>query len=107
MPAVMLENSLGSAEAAEYLPALEKTATLIDGSESPLGMGPPATVGWLLVKENLAANVESIRAGLSQWPGGNAASRRKLEPFDDRLVNLALGRLTPSGPTASTNAPYR
>lgn len=90
----ILESYLQSAEVAEYLPALEKTATLIDGFESPLGMELLATVDWLLVKDNCPRNVESIREALSRWPGGKDASHRKLKFFDDRLLSLALDRLT-------------
>ncbi len=41
-------------EAKEYVPALEATADLIDGFESPYGMELLATVDWLLAKEGVA-----------------------------------------------------
>jgi hypothetical protein len=43
-----LELYLKSAEAQEYVPALEATDALIDGFQSPLGMEALATVDWLL-----------------------------------------------------------
>ncbi|MBK8006020.1 MAG: macro domain-containing protein [Gemmatimonadetes bacterium] len=85
---------LAGPEAGVYLPALERTAELIDGFESPLGMELLATVDWLLTEQGVAAEVEAVRAGLGQWPGGEAAGRRKLGLFDTRLLGLALERLT-------------
>jgi len=57
-------------EASEYLPALEATASLIDGFESPFGMELLATVDWLLTKEGIEPNVQAIREGLRHWSGG-------------------------------------
>jgi hypothetical protein len=34
-----------------------------------------------------------LREGLSKWPGGADAGRRKQRLFDNRLLNLALERL--------------
>lgn len=75
--------------------ALEMTAKLIDGFESPLGMELLATVDWLLHQNHAAPTVEGLRAALSVWPGGRDAARRKLRLFDDRLLKLALDRLEP------------
>lgn len=80
-------------EGREYLDALERTTTRIEGFESPLGMELLATVDWLLHREASRANLESIKAGLEKWPGGQDAGRRKLRIFDDRLIGLALERL--------------
>lgn len=85
---------LKQAEAQPYLPALTTTIELIDGFESPLGMELLATVDWLLARENCLPTVEEVRQGLSRWPGGEQAATRKLKIFDDRLIRLALERLT-------------
>jgi O-acetyl-ADP-ribose deacetylase (regulator of RNase III) len=85
---------LGSGEAKEFLPALEVTAELIDGFESPLGMELLATIDWLKHKDNVAADREAIKAALKTWTGGEASAARKLKLFEDRLVDLALERLT-------------
>lgn len=77
----------------EYLPALNYTAQLIDGFESPLGMELLATVDWLLMREAVEPSVLAIRQAMRSWPGGPAAANRKLSLFDDRLVALALERL--------------
>jgi O-acetyl-ADP-ribose deacetylase (regulator of RNase III) len=81
-------------EAKEYLEALDRTARRIDGFESPLGMELLATVDWLLVREGRKAEIEDVKAGLAKWPGGRDAGRRKLAIFDNRLIELALDRLT-------------
>lgn len=88
-----LEAYLQTADAAPYLPALERTAALIDGFESPLGMELLATADWLMLHGRRRATVPDIRKGLSEWPGGSAAARRKNKLFDDRMLALALGRL--------------
>lgn len=80
--------------AAKYLPALYETAAIIDGFESPLGMELLSTVDWLLEKKDCAHDTESVRIGLSEWPGDEDARQRKLKLFDDRLIGLALQRLT-------------
>lgn len=80
-------------EAANYMPALEATAALIDGFESPFGMELLATVDWLLTREGVAPDVSSIRMGLSHWSGGQKAAERKNKLFDDRVLGFALERL--------------
>jgi O-acetyl-ADP-ribose deacetylase (regulator of RNase III) len=84
---------LGSGEAKTFLPALEATAELIDGFESPLGMELLATIDWLLQKDRIAADRDSIKAALTTWTGGEKSAARKLKLFEDRLVDLALERL--------------
>lgn len=83
---------LRGSEAAVYLPALERTAALIDGFESPLGMELLATADWLILGGS-EPTVQGIRKGLSAWPGGASAGRRKSRLFDDRVLSLALERL--------------
>ena len=85
-------------EAEQYLPALERTAAVIDGFESPLGMELLATVDWLLRERGSEATVAGIREGLGAWPGGRAAGRRMQALFDDRLLALALERLAAAPP---------
>ena len=81
-------------DAAPYLPALEKTVAVIDGFESPLLMELLATVDWLLTVGMCLPTVEDLRAGLAEWPEGKTAGSRKLKLFDDRLLGLAIDRLT-------------
>ena len=85
-------------EAKAYLPALEDTAKLIDGFESPLGMELLATVDWLLVREHCKPELEDIKQGIAHWPSGHNAALRKQRIFDDRLLSLALERLTADSP---------
>lgn len=73
---------------------LDLTAKRIDGFESPLGMELLATVGWLIQREHAEPTLSGIRSGLLNWPAGQAAAERKAHLFDDRLLNLALARVT-------------
>lgn len=81
-------------EAKLYLGALERTEARIDGFQSPLGLELLATVGWLLTHEGRRPEPEDIKEGLAAWQGGRKAGERKLKVFDDRLIALALERLT-------------
>lgn len=83
-------------EARKYLSALESTATLIDGFESPFGLELLATIDWLLSMENVEPNVNSLQEGLLSWSGGPQAAERKIRMFDKRTINIALNRLAPS-----------
>ena len=86
---------LKSAETKPYLGALEATANIIDGFESPLGMELLATVDWLYQEESCEPTVDAVRAGLANWTGGKQAAQRKLRLFDDRLIEFALKQLAP------------
>jgi O-acetyl-ADP-ribose deacetylase (regulator of RNase III) len=79
-------------EGKAYLPALEKTSELIDGFESPHGMELLATVDWILGHEGCAPTVDGVREGLHQWPDN--AGERKQRLFDDRMLRMAIDRLT-------------
>lgn len=80
-----------NSEARPYTAALDRTAALIDGFESPFGMELLATVDWLVTKEAIPATVEGVAEGLHQWPAGAADRKSKL--FDDRAIRIALERL--------------
>jgi O-acetyl-ADP-ribose deacetylase (regulator of RNase III) len=80
-------------EGKAFVPALEETAALINGFESPFGMELLATVDWLLTKENVAPTVVALREGLQSWPISRAAPR-KMRLFDDKAIGIALERLT-------------
>lgn len=79
-------------EAHAYLKALEYTAALIDGFESPFGMELLSTVDWLISKEGVEPTVQAVREGLKRWPAG--AAKRKSHLFDERAIGIALERLT-------------
>lgn len=104
MDLIWLEDSRRSAlteflhgeEVAPFAEALEETAQLIDGFESPLGMELLATVDWLLSEGQVSPDVDAVRAALAGWPAGAAAAKRKLASFDERLIGLALERLSPA-----------
>jgi len=89
--------------ARQYQPALERTAEVIDGFESPLGMELLSTVDWLLNTEHCAPTVPDLRRGLAQWPGGRDSAKRKQELFTDRWLELALNRLTAMLATQSSH----
>lgn len=88
-----LDLYLKQTEQRPLLEVLDRTAELIDGFESPLGMELLATVDWLIERENCEATLEGMKDGLSRWPAGPAAAERKLRIFNDRLLGLALNRL--------------
>jgi O-acetyl-ADP-ribose deacetylase (regulator of RNase III) len=96
---------LRSPEMATYADALERTAAIIDGFESPLGLELLATVDWLVSECSATPSVEGIREAFSRWPGGPSAGRRKRKLFDDRLVRLALERLGRQGLISTRIAP--
>ncbi|QAU24139.1 Appr-1-p processing protein [Dyella sp. M7H15-1] len=83
-------------EAKEYAPALETTAALIDGFESPFGMELLATVDWLLTREGVQPTLPAVREGLRHWHGDPDAAARKDRLFDDRALGIALKRLAPN-----------
>ena len=89
-----VELYLKSAEAREFLPALEATDALIDGFQSPLGMEALATVDWLITREGATSTITGIREALRRWPAGHEAAERKLRIFSDKLIGLTLERLT-------------
>lgn len=81
-------------EVKEYLPALEQAIDLIEGFESPYGMELLSTVDWLLFKGACEPNLESVKAGLANWPADSPwATERKLKLFDDKSLNLAISHL--------------
>lgn len=77
-----------------YAPAVDLTGELIDGFQSPLGMELLATVDWLLTRQRIEPSVSSLQRALGSWPGGPQAARRKRLLFDERMLGLALDRLT-------------
>ena len=81
-------------EAKPYRAALERIGRLIDGFQSPLGMELLATVDWLIQREGVKPIVADVRAGLVAWPAGRAAANRKLSLFNERLIGIALDRLS-------------
>ncbi len=84
---------LASGEGKPYASPLKWTENLIEGFQSPYGLELLATVDWLLRVEDCPATVEGIRAGMKHWPGGHDAGERKLQLFDNRVIDLALERL--------------
>lgn len=85
---------LGSAEGREFLPAIEATDEVIDGFQSPLGLEALSTVDWLVSREGAEPTVEGIREALAQWPAGREAGERKQKLFTDRMLTVALDRLS-------------
>ncbi|MBI2923075.1 MAG: macro domain-containing protein [Planctomycetes bacterium] len=96
-----LEEYLQGDATKPLLPALDRTATLVDGFESPLGLELLSTVDWLLHEKGCEPTVDAVRSALRRWPGGQSAARRKSALFSDRLLTLALGRLQAAMPTAA------
>lgn len=89
-----LARYLEGEEAQPYRHALEATAALIDGFESPFGMELLATVDWLLARERVAPRVEDVASAIERWPGGADAAARKRRIFDRSGIAIALERLS-------------
>ena len=79
-----------------FAAVLEKTSELIDGFESPLGMELLATVDWLITESGAEKSTIAVKAKLADWPGGKTAAVRKQRLFDERLIALAVDRLSKS-----------
>ncbi len=79
------------------LPGLAMTEAIVDGFESPLGLELLATVDWVIAREGAGATLPAVRAAIAAWPAGDDAAQRKARLFDDRLVALALQRLSAVG----------
>jgi O-acetyl-ADP-ribose deacetylase (regulator of RNase III) len=94
---------LGS-EAKTYLPAMEAVSELTDGFESPLGMEALATVDWLMHIDRVQPELKSIRNAIASWPGGDGAAARKEKIFDDRLLELAIARVSTISDDATSAA---
>ncbi len=91
-----LRSYLEGDETRRFGPALEWTASLIDGFESPFGLELLATVDWLLHEEHVEPTVDALLAGIGRWPGGESAAERKQRIFDARTVGIALERVRQS-----------
>lgn len=82
-------------EAKYELFALDETAKLIDGFESPYGMELLATVDWLLARQQTRPTLVAVKIAMKEWPIGEAGAR-KARIFDDDSIAFALDRLTTS-----------
>jgi len=85
---------LTTTEAKKYNPALEATVELIDGFQSPFGMELLATVDWLLNHNGVQPQVGHLKEALRTWPGGTEAAERKMRLFNERVLGVALRRLS-------------
>jgi O-acetyl-ADP-ribose deacetylase (regulator of RNase III) len=85
---------LTSPEAKPYRPALDATTAIIDGFESPLGMELLGTIDWLIHRLDVDPATESVKVAIRDWSGGKSAAERKVRLFEDRLIELAVQRLT-------------
>lgn len=88
---------LKSSEMRPYMEALEITAALIDGFESPFGMELLASVDWLLSREGIEPSIKGVREGLGNWPSDVRSAQRKLSLFDERVIGSALHRISGAG----------
>lgn len=88
-----LSEYLSGSEAKIFADAIERTDTLIDGFQSPLGMEVLATVDWLLLKEGAEPTLAGVKLALGRWPDGEAAAERKQKLFSDKLLVAALNAL--------------
>lgn len=73
---------------------IDSTAELIDGFESPLGLELLSTIDWIVNVDGVKPNLADVRGAIANWPGGSGSGRRKSSLFDDRLIEIALDRLS-------------
>jgi O-acetyl-ADP-ribose deacetylase (regulator of RNase III) len=90
-----VDRYLSDASVVQFREALEQTAAVVAGFESPLGLELLATVDYLLAQGGCEPTVAGVKRGIVSWPGGSGAAPRKARLFDDRLIGLALKRLIP------------
>ncbi|CAN5663365.1 macro domain-containing protein [soil metagenome] len=100
-----IHDFLEDVKVGKFLPALDWTAQVIDGFESPFGMELLSTVDWLLSEEKVEPSVSALRKGLQQWPGGSQAAERKNAIFSDRVLKIALERLLEISSTSVSQTP--
>lgn len=84
---------LGTDEAREFKPLLQKATDVIEGFETPLGMELLTTVDWLIRYEGAEPTVSGIKAAIDHWPAGKEWANRKKRIFEDRLIEVALRRV--------------
>lgn len=95
---------LKSTEAKQFHRGLEETTSLIEGFESPLGLELLSTVDWVLNHDEEEPTREGVKKGLQSWLGGGEASKRKLQLFEDEIIDLALSRLAEYSSKKSADA---
>ena len=81
----------------DWLPVLDDTEAIVDGFEYPLCLELLATVDWVIAREGVSVTLSTVRAAIAAWPFDDDAARRKARLFDDRLIELALQRLSDVG----------
>jgi O-acetyl-ADP-ribose deacetylase (regulator of RNase III) len=84
---------LADAKIKKYSAALDWTAEMIDGFESPFGMELLATIDWLLTESKIEPTVAALKQALLSWPGGTTAGQRKYRLFNEKVLAIALERL--------------
>lgn len=75
--------------------AIDETESLIDGFQSPLGLELLSTVDWILNVDEVPPTTAAVREAIQRWPGGDGSAQRKDRLFSDKLIQLALEKLSP------------
>ena len=60
----------------------------------PAGQSSPVNTDWPQWRGPDRTGLSKETGLLAQWPAGDDAAERKLRLFNDRLIGLALDRLT-------------
>ena len=77
-----------------YSNAMDKTAEIWDGFQSPYQMELLATVDWLQHNAEKLLATEELLKGIESWPGGEASAKRKRNLFKQREVEIARSHLS-------------
>ena len=89
-----VEMFLAGTEMLPYMDALNWTQEVIEGFESPFGMELLATIDWLVTEQRVTPSVDQVREAIANWPYSPKAAKRKADIFDDRVIGIALTRLS-------------
>ena len=87
-------------EARDVFQIADDTEELIEGFQSPLGLELLSTIDWLVSVDGVPPTVAAVRDAIQRWPGGEGSAERKSRLFDNRLIELALARLSSIQPGA-------
>jgi len=92
-----VELYIRSGDAKPYGDAIDFATTVIDGFESPYGMELLATVDWLVSRQNVSTDANSLFEALGRWPYSKEAAERKQKIFSADALQIAAETLTEAG----------
>ena len=92
LPAAHVAKNMALPE--QYLSALAKLDTVIEGFESPLGLELLATTHWLITHDNVEPKSQPVMDSIRAWAKNEDWGARKSRLFTPAMIDLAIGRVT-------------